>query len=366
MARGRDIDLSLLRAGFRFLQYKRRNFIYAEGAQLAKRKGKKLSRFLRMERAEGFSFFVGLIIFLSLALRPKAYLRPQSEAELAEILQKYGDAGKIIAGGTGIYELANRGLFSEVEALIDIAGLGLSYVRREGDSLRIGAATTMTTLGRAHQKELKEYSAIIDALNAIQPLQVKNVATIGGAICSGLPFFDLPVALLSLGAEVCIAPNERKAKLSDFIQGYFSVDLQRGEFVKEIELRIEKSKKTASAFQKFGITHDDWAMINCGVSISLEADKTVSSSTIFFGGGVPDKPRRATNVEQALLGLELGNFDEEASKARIKQLFEESLAKDLEPISDFRASSEYRLRLAKVLGQRTCIQALKRIFSQVV
>jgi carbon-monoxide dehydrogenase medium subunit len=302
---------------------------------------------------------------LSLALRPKAYLRPQSEAELAEILQKYGDAAKIIAGGTGIYELANRGLFSEVEALIDIAGLDLSYVKREGNSLRIGAATTMTSLGRAHQ-ELKGYSAIIDALNAIQPLQVKNVATIGGAICSALPFFDLPVALLSLGAEVCIAPNERRVRLSDFIQGYFSVDLQRGEFVKEIELGIEKGKKTASAFQKFGLTHDDWAMINCGVSISLEADKTVSSATIFFGGGVPDKPKRAPNMEQALLGLELGNYDEEEAnnEARIKQLFEESLAKDLEPISDFRGSSEYRLRLAKVLGRRTCLQALKRIFSQ--
>jgi CO/xanthine dehydrogenase FAD-binding subunit len=292
---------------------------------------------------------------LSQAFQPKSYLRPNNEAELSKSLKELGDSARIIAGGTGIYEIAHRGLLSDVETLVDISGLGLSYVKSESGALRIGAATTMSALFVS--KELtnsNETMGIIDALKAIQPLQVKNVATVGGSICTALPFFDLPVALLSMRAKVRLGPTGSTKPLSDFVNGYFSVDLSQGEFVKEIEIPLGK-KNSASAFQKFAITHDDWALINCGVSVSVDENKHVSSSTIFFGGGVPDKPVQARSMENSLVGIAVGY------EHGIKEIFDNEVSKELEPLSDIRASSDFRLHLAKVIGRRTFIEALRRI-----
>ncbi len=294
---------------------------------------------------------------MSLFFKPKSYLVPKDEGELSKILKEYGETARIIAGGTGIYEIAHRGLLSDIEALVDIRDLGLSYVKRESAYLRIGAATTMTTLFHSQElKKEKKFQAIVDALGAIQPLQVKNVATIAGAVCTALPFFDLPVALLSLNAKVKTGPQDKTKALSDFIKGYFAIDLEPGEFVSEIEIPTKDLENSASAFQKFAITHDDWALINCGVSISLDkGNNKVANSTIIFGGGVGEKPVRATSVEKAIEGMKI-----KEDESKFKEIFEREIQKDLEPISDIRSSAEYRMRLAKVIGRRTLLQAANR------
>jgi CO/xanthine dehydrogenase FAD-binding subunit len=295
---------------------------------------------------------------LSLLFKPKSYLVPKDEGQLAKILKEHGEKARIIAGGTGIYEIAHRGLLSDIEALVDIRNLDFTYVRHESASLRIGAATTMTTLFHSQElKKEKKFQAIIDALSAIQPLQVKNVATIAGAICTALPFFDLPVALLSLNARVKTGPEEKTKTLSDFMRGYFAINLEPSEFVREIEIPLDDQENGASAFQKFAITHDDWALINCGVSLSLDKEKErVASSTIVFGGGVGERPVRASNVEKSLEGMKI-----KEDESKFKEIFEREIPKDLEPISDIRSSAEYRMRLAKVVGRRTFLQAVNRV-----
>jgi CO/xanthine dehydrogenase FAD-binding subunit len=290
---------------------------------------------------------------LSLAFKPKSFFKPRTEEELSKYLNEFGERAKIIAGGTGIYEIAHRGLLSDVEALIDISGLNLSYVKSGDGFVKIGGATTMSALASSKEvADRKELCGIIDALEAIQPLQVKNVATIAGAICTALPFFDLPVALLSLRSRVRTFPTGASKELVDFIRGYFTIDLDQGEFVKEIEIPFGE-KNRASAFQKFSITHDDWALINCGVSISFEKGKEIFDPVVVFGGGVGEKPVRARHVEESLNGLEI-------NEAKIKEIFDQEISKDLEPIFDIRSSAEYRLHLAKVIGRRCCLDAIAR------
>jgi CO/xanthine dehydrogenase FAD-binding subunit len=291
---------------------------------------------------------------MSETFRPKQFRRAQSEEETSELLIQYGERARIIAGGTGIYEVAHRGLLTDVEALIDISSLNLSYARVEDQLAHIGALTTMSTIFET--KRLSEYPALgglFDALRAIQPLQVKNVATIAGAICTALPFFDLPVSLIAMDASVIIAPGNRTTKLYDFIQGYFSVDLRPGEFVKEVQIPLPKSNATlGSAFQKFAITGDDWALVNCGASLRIEGDE-ISEARVCFGGGVGEKPKRAVQIEKRLRGVRA--LDE----TEIKSLLEENIEKELETVSDIRASAQYRMQLAKVLGKRTIINAAK-------
>lgn len=296
------------------------------------------------------------MILLSLAFRPKNYLKPESEEELSRCLKEFGANARIIAGGTGLYEIAHRGLLSEVEALIDISRLKLSYVKEDQGSISIGSATTMSALGKSEFISRKEFAAVADALKVIQPLQVKNVATIGGAICTALPFLDLPVALLALNAKVKISPGDKVKPLSDFIKGYFSVDLSESEYLKEIELSSENS---SSGFQKFALTHDDWAMMNCAVSVTLNGER-IKSIRIFFGGGLGEKPTRASTTEKEL--ADIRSNDEE----RIKEILEKNLHSDIEPISDIRSSADFRMHIAKVLGRRTLAQAVERFAKSAV
>jgi aerobic carbon-monoxide dehydrogenase medium subunit len=296
---------------------------------------------------------------LSLAFKPKSFLRPKNGKELSGLLKRFGEHGRILAGGTGIYELAHRGLLADLEALIDISELRLSYVKAENEFLKIGAATTMSSL---HENKMvatrPELAALRDALKAIQPLQVKNVATVGGAICTALPFFDLPVALLALNSIVRLGPGSSQKPLSAFVQGYFAIELGEGEFVKEIEVPMAADgQRRASAFQKFAITHDDWALVNCGVALSVDNRGRISDPVVFFGGGVGEKAVRTAAIESRLDG-------KPADSGELKSIFEEGVSKELDTVTDVRASSEYRRKIAAVIGRRTVLSACERAQSR--
>ena len=293
---------------------------------------------------------------MSQLFRPKLYSAPESEEEASRLLLEHGERARLIAGGTGIYEVAHRGLLSDVEVLIDISRLNLNYVKKDSSGfLVIGSCTTMSEL--LSSKEIsneKQLSAIIDALHAIQPTQVKNVATVGGAICTALPFFDLPVALLCLSAKVVVATKGDIRPLEDFIQGYFAVNLSSGEFVREITLEIEPSKKKASAFNKFALTGDDWAIMNSAVSASIDDEEKIESLKISLGGGVGEKPLLAENTSRALKGVKFSD------EAQLKETIDSNLGRDIEPVTDIRASSEYRMKIAKVICRRTVLEACFR------
>jgi aerobic carbon-monoxide dehydrogenase medium subunit len=271
---------------------------------------------------------------------------------LAEHLKRGAGRTRIIGGGTGIYELATRGLLSEVDTLVDITGVGLAYVRMDKRSLKIGAAATMRALLEAEPLRTAACGAVLDALVAIQPLQVKNVATVGGAICTALPFFDLPTALMATEAVVSIGPATRAEKLQDFVQGYLATNLASHEYVREVEIPLDRPGRS-SAFQKFALTSDDWAMINCGVSATLDVHRRIRDPVVVFGGGVGGKPVRANGVEKSLEGVE-------AEDRKVAEVFGKKLADDVETTADMRSSAEYRLELAKVLGRRTTLAACKR------
>ncbi len=204
-------------------------------------------------------------------------------------------------------------------------------------------------------QELSRYpalGALYDALRAIQPLQVKNVATVGGAICTALPFFDLPVALVALDAKVVLAPNNKSVSLLDFIQGFFAVDLRPGEFVKEVAIPFsEKAVKIGSSFLKFALTGDDWAIINCGSGIILDSGDKISSMRLCFGGGVGEKPARVARVEDLFSGV---NWNDQQ---KITKILDEHLPEELETTTDLKASSKYRMHLAKVLAGRSIEKA---------
>jgi len=265
---------------------------------------------------------------------PKHYFRPETASEASQTLARYKDRSIVIGGGTVIYELAQRGLLSDVEALVDLTRLSLSYLQ-ESAALREG-----------------RLACIGDALKEIRPIQVKNLATVGGAVSSCIPFFDLPVALASVGANVELnGPHAvRSVPILEFQRDFLQPDLREGEFVSAVLIPRQMASR-ASAFSKFALTGDDWATVNCACSLEI-AKGIIREARIVFGA-IASKPLLAERCGAALM-------NRRAEAAVIPKAIETLDGELGEPISDHRASSSYRKRVAKLLLQTTLERAFER------
>jgi CO/xanthine dehydrogenase FAD-binding subunit len=282
---------------------------------------------------------------------PNEYLRPSTPEEVTRLLDSHGDGALIIGGGTEIYELAERGLLSETSALLDLSGLKLDRIEQKGRSLEIGASVKLSELEEHDAMKRPSLGAVSDSLRSIHPVQVKNLATVGGAVCSSISFFDLPVGLATLDAMVDVFGGAaRKQPVAEFMVDFLTPDLKSGEFVTGVT--VEPDVCTTSAFSKFCLTGNDWAIVNCGCSLRVESGEIASARVVF--GGVSSRLVVAREAPGALRGLsaEPGEQFEGAIERLDGEL------KDV--VSDYRASAEYRKKLAGVLMRETLNKALTR------
>lgn len=289
-----------------------------------------------------------------MTLRPSDFCLPQDGDEVIALLDKYGDGALILAGGTFIHGLDTRGLLSDVDALIDLQRLALDTVETDGEGLRAGAMTRCVTL--AHEPAVARepwLGAVNDAL-AHLPMQVRNAATVGGAVATACPFFDLPVAFMALDGAVVARGRDgtRQIGLSDLFAGLFENSLEPGEFLEELRLP-QAPPQSASAFLKLETNANDLAVMNAGVRLTLDGSGECSDARVVVGGGVSSAPVRAVSAERVLRGAMLdGDVLREAGDAAIG---------DVEPLSDHRASGAYRKAVTGVLVRRALERALTRL-----
>lgn len=168
-----------------------------------------------------------------------------------------------------------------------------------------------------------------------------------------LPFLDLPCSLLALDASVELRSihAERAIRLQDFMKGYFQTDMAENELL--IEVKIPNREPCAfSAFQKFALTGDDWAIANLAVWVKTDSKGRVLAARA-FAGAIADNYVELVEAENALRDRELSvEVVEEASDAA---------SRSAEPVSDMRASSSYRTRLLRVLAKRALLSIRKRM-----
>lgn len=289
-----------------------------------------------------------------MSLRPSDFCLPQDGDEVVALLDRYGSGAIILAGGTFVHGLATRGLLSGVDALIDIQRLALDTVETDGEGLRAGATTRCATL--AHEPAVGRepwLGAVGDAL-AHLPVQVRNAATVGGAVATACPFFDLPVAFMALDGAVVARGRDgtRRIGLPDLFAGLFENSLEPGEFLAELRLPQTPPQST-SAFLKLDTNANDLALMNVGVRLTLASSGECSDARVVIGGGVGSAPVRAASAERALQGTRLDDdVLREAGDAAIG---------DIEPLSDHRASGAYRKVVAGVLVRRALERALTRL-----
>jgi CO/xanthine dehydrogenase FAD-binding subunit len=279
---------------------------------------------------------------------------PESRDQVDACIARYGDNALILAGGTFIHGLEARGLLSEVEALIDIRKLGLDGLAASAESVGIGA---MTTFARLEQLLALQNSAWLGAVGdalAYPPMQIRNVATVGGCLAASCPFFDLPTAFMALDGSVVISGGgtERESTLGDLFVGLFENSLQPGELITELKLP-RPAGRAASAFIKLEGTANDLAIVNAAVRISVGAGGTCRDARVVLGGGVGDRVQRSAAAEDLLKGQILTDG--------VIRSAAESVGQDISPMADHRATADYRLAMAKVLTQRALNRALGRL-----
>lgn len=284
----------------------------------------------------------------------KEYLTPAAREEVPALLKRFGDAGMIVAGGSFVHGLDARDLLLGIEALIDIRNLGLDELAADSGGLVMGTMVTFAQLQRLDAvQETAAFGAIRDALT-YPPLQIRNVATVGGNIASACPYFDLPTALMALDGVVQAqgSSGPRDIGLEAFQSGMFENTLEADEFVTGIRVPAPAGG-TASAFIKYETNANDLAIVNVAVRITRDDNGNCRDARVALGGGVAETPVRAQAAEELLEGKPLSEETIEEAGALARQ--------GLEPMSDHRASAAFRSLLAATLTRRALRRAQNRI-----
>jgi carbon-monoxide dehydrogenase medium subunit len=281
------------------------------------------------------------------------YVRPESVAEVGSFLKAHQDVTRLIAGGTDLITLMKDRVLVP-KYVLDVKSLpGLDTVRwskREG--LTMGTLTTITTLLETEVIRDK-YVSLYESAASFGTTQVRNMATVGGNICRSSPAADIVPPLLVFDSTVkLVGPGaERTVPLGEFFTGP-GRNVLKNEMLTEIHIPPHK-EPYGTAFRKMGRTSEDLAQVNCAVKVVV-ADGTFEDVKIALGAVAPT-PVRARTVEQALIG-------QETSAELIKEAANKA-TKDISPISDNRASAEYRKHVTPILVRRLITEAITRIGS---
>jgi carbon-monoxide dehydrogenase medium subunit len=280
------------------------------------------------------------------------YFEPKTIEEASGLLIEHGDKAKLLAGGTDLLPILKEGEVTAqyIISLEKIANLsGISYDDEGG--LLIGALTKIRDIEKSDIIREK-YVALSEAAGVIGSVQIRNLGTIGGNICHASPAADTAPALLVYGAMVKIAGKNggRTIPIEDFHIGPGKTALEKGEIVTSFILPPQKSHCGAN-YIKLAIRRlMDLAFV--GVAASVTMDNGMISDVKIGLGAVAPKPIRATNAEEILRGKA---FDKDTlEKAG------DAASQQASPISDLRASADYRRRMVKVLTMRALQKAIER------
>lgn len=282
------------------------------------------------------------------------YFRPSTVEEALKLIDEYSGRCKIVAGGTDVV-IRLKAHMLKIEALIDISAIQeLKKVCVKDGKAVIGAACDLMGLSKDPALCKSQWQIVCECAGHVSSTQIRNRATLGGNNCNASPSADTTPALLLSDAVVNIRSlkESRDVPIEDFFVGPGKTVLQPGEMVISFTLPGQ-GEKCAAAYHKHAIRGDtDISIVCVGARIGLASDGTVNCARIALGAVAPT-PIRLKNVEQLLTGEKL--TDELIEKAA-------QLARDsVHPISDQRASAEYRKEMVYVNTRHMICQAVSKI-----
>ena len=268
-------------------------------------------------------------------------------------LQRVGSGARIIAGGHSLIPMMKLRLATP-EHLIDINDLDeLSYIRPEGDEIRIGALTRHAEL---LESELlaRQLPVFRDAEEVIADPIVRNRGTIGGSLCQADPAEDLSAVCSALKATVIIkgAGGERTVSMSDFHVGPYMTAVGDAEILTEVRIQVRPG--AGSAHEKVERRAGDFAIAAASAALWIDGGTIVDAGIAL--AAVAPVTVDVARAEELLRG-----------KSAADELFEQAgqiASEDCSPMPDGRGPIDYKRHLAGVLTKRALRRAAARALHQ--
>ncbi|UVM57574.1 xanthine dehydrogenase small subunit [Pseudomonas sp. B21-012] len=274
----------------------------------------------------------------------KRCLVPLTVADLAELYGSHPEA-RLLAGGTDL-ALEVTQFHKTLPVMIYVGNVAeLKRIDTQAEHLEIGAATPLTDCYDALSREYPDFGEL---LHRFASLQIRNQGTLGGNIGNASPIGDSPPLLIALDAQIVLrkGDNTRTLALEDYFIDYRITARQESEFIEKIIVPRARADWAFRAYKVSKRLDDDISAVCAAFNLRIE-NGVVGAARIAFGG-MAAIPKRARACEAALVGKAWN----QASVERACQ----ALAEDFTPLSDFRASKEYRLLSAQNLLRKYFIE----------
>ena len=275
------------------------------------------------------------------------YFKPKSIKEAVSLLSQYKNAA-VLAGGTDLVCNLKDGIVSP-KAVVDIKGIAsLNEITFKGKRLKIGALATFSDLIKS--EIIKDhFPLMVEMARSVASAAIRNRATVVGNICSAVPCMDSAPVLSVYDAEMNLAgpDGERRVPISQWFKGNRKTSIKKSEIVTFITITLP-AETHAGCFVKLGrYAGEDLAQANLAVLAFSDHQYRVAF------GSVAAIPIRAKRVEKALNGYPL--------EENLIKTAQELIPREISPITDIRASGEYRVHMCKIMFERAIKAAAERL-----
>ena len=281
-----------------------------------------------------------------------AYHAPETVEEAVELLAQYGSDARVFAGGTDLLPKMKAQVLNP-KHIVSLKNIqALRYLEFDpAAGLRFGAAVPIRKV--ENFPPVKEhYPALYEGAHSIASTQIRNAGTLVGNICNAVPSADSAPGLLVLGAVLHVVSKRGKRDLpiQELFTGVCKTSLEPDELVTGVTVPVP-AENSGNCYLPFTVRRAlDLAMVGAAANMMME-DGICKDIKIALGAVAPT-PKRALNAEALLLGQKL-------TDELIEQAAEIASQQDCAPITDMRASREYRMELVRVLTRdaiRACIR----------
>ncbi|HQV56363.1 MAG TPA: xanthine dehydrogenase family protein subunit M [Ilumatobacteraceae bacterium] len=282
---------------------------------------------------------------------PFSIATPDTLEEALDLLERYSDDGRVLAGGQSLVPLMALRLAAP-GVLIDIG--------RITSLASVDASSTGVRLGAGVRQRRVEGDPAIAALLPIVPEAVamighptiRNRGTVVGSLCHADPAAELPLVAVALNAQIDIASVARQRTIGaeQFFRGYMTTDLAPTEMAVAVRFaRLPSS--TGSAFVEVSRRSGDFAMVAAAAVVDTTDDGVIRSARLVLGA-VADVPQVITGLDELLVGH---NVDDAALAEVANQV-----RTQVTPPTDLHATAAYRRHMAAVVAQRALATACGR------
>ncbi len=280
------------------------------------------------------------------------YYRPDSLEEALELLNKYGEEAKLLAGGQSLVPAMNFRVVQPA-VLIDLNNLReMDFVHQNSRSLSIGAMTRERRL--EFDPLIARYLPLLtETMPNVAHPQIRNRGTLGGSLAHADPAAELPVIMLTVGARMKARNGvaERWIAASDFFKGLFTTDLAPDEILVEIELPF-MGTGTGWSFIEVAPRAGDYALMGVAAVIQLDEEGRCQLARLVYlnAGEVPSKRKLAS---KSLLGTV---FDDAVIESAARTASQD----EIQPFGNLHAFPDFQRHLARELTIRTLKHSLAR------